>query len=148
MYRSTFLDLGTSWRLVVNFTSRPLYPRRKSPLVGGWVGHRAGLDDVEKRKFLTSPGLELRLLCRPARRQSLYRLSYPGSPECGVHGLICDTIRYLTGDMKKTMNSSVSVDDVPGEIQTERPRSTSRRRYNLFQIGWTVIASHLITFAT
>jgi hypothetical protein len=29
------------------------------------VGPRAGLDDVEKRKFLTPPGLELRLLCRP-----------------------------------------------------------------------------------
>jgi hypothetical protein len=27
-----FLDLGISWRLVVRFTPRPLYPRRKSPL--------------------------------------------------------------------------------------------------------------------
>jgi hypothetical protein len=26
-----FLDLGTSWRLVVSFTPRPLYPRGKSP---------------------------------------------------------------------------------------------------------------------
>jgi hypothetical protein len=43
------------------------------------VGPRAGLDDVEKRKFLTLPELELRLLGRPARSQSLYRLSYPGS---------------------------------------------------------------------
>jgi hypothetical protein len=32
---------------------------------GGWVGPRAGLNDVEKRKFLTLPGLELRPLCRP-----------------------------------------------------------------------------------
>jgi hypothetical protein len=40
---------------------------------------RAGLDDVEKRQFLTLPGLELRLLSRPGRSQSLYRLSYPGS---------------------------------------------------------------------
>jgi hypothetical protein len=31
MYRSTFLDLGTTWRWVVNFTPRPLYPRGKSP---------------------------------------------------------------------------------------------------------------------
>jgi hypothetical protein len=30
--------------------------------IGGWVGHRAGLDDVEKRKFCTLPGLELRPL--------------------------------------------------------------------------------------
>jgi hypothetical protein len=27
--------------------------------IGGWVGLRAGLDDVEKRKFLTVPRLEL-----------------------------------------------------------------------------------------
>jgi hypothetical protein len=35
--------------------------------IGGWVGPRAGLDDVEKRKFLTLPGLELRPLGRPVR---------------------------------------------------------------------------------
>jgi hypothetical protein len=34
---------------------------------GGWVDLRAGLDELEKRKFLTPPGLELRLLSRPAR---------------------------------------------------------------------------------
>jgi hypothetical protein len=43
--------------------------------IGGWVGPRTGLDDVERRKFLTLPGLELRPLGRPARSQSLYRLS-------------------------------------------------------------------------
>jgi hypothetical protein len=45
--------------------------------IGGWVGPRAGPDDVEKRKFLTLPGLELRPLCRAARSQSLYPLPYP-----------------------------------------------------------------------
>jgi hypothetical protein len=34
--------------------------------IGGWVGPRAGLDDMEKRKFLTLPGLEFRPLGRPA----------------------------------------------------------------------------------
>jgi hypothetical protein len=34
---------------------------------------------MEKRKFLTLPGLELRPLCCPARSQSLYRLRYLGS---------------------------------------------------------------------
>jgi hypothetical protein len=38
-----------------------------------------GLDDMEMRKFLPSPGLELQSLGRPARSQSLYRLRYPGS---------------------------------------------------------------------
>jgi hypothetical protein len=38
------------------------------------VDPRAGLNDVKNRKFLTLPGLELQLLSRPARSQSLYRL--------------------------------------------------------------------------
>jgi hypothetical protein len=42
------------------------------------VNPRAGLDDVEKRKFLPLPELEVRPLGRPARSQSLYRLVYPG----------------------------------------------------------------------
>jgi hypothetical protein len=45
---------------------------------GGWVDPRAGLEDVEKRKFLALPGLELRPLGRPTRSQSLHRLRYPG----------------------------------------------------------------------
>jgi hypothetical protein len=40
---------------------------------GSWV------DDVDKRKFLTLLGLELRPLGRPARSQSVYRLRYSGS---------------------------------------------------------------------
>jgi hypothetical protein len=40
---------------------------------------KADLNDVEKEKFLTLPGLEHRPLCRPARTQSLYQLRYPGS---------------------------------------------------------------------
>jgi hypothetical protein len=30
MYRSRFLDLGSSWRRVVSFTPRPVYSRGKS----------------------------------------------------------------------------------------------------------------------
>jgi hypothetical protein len=77
MYRSHFLDLGTSWRWVVSFTPWTLYPRY--PLLRRLVDPRAGLDEVEKRKFLTLKELELRPLGRPARSQSLYRLRYPGS---------------------------------------------------------------------
>jgi hypothetical protein len=40
--------------------------------IEGWVGPRARLDDLEKRKFFTLPGLELRPLCHPARSQPLY----------------------------------------------------------------------------
>jgi hypothetical protein len=34
--------------------------------IGGWMDPRPGLDNVEKRKFLTLSGLELQPLCRPA----------------------------------------------------------------------------------
>jgi hypothetical protein len=40
---------------------------------------RAGLDNMEKRKFLTLPGLELQPLGRKAHSQLLYRLCYPSS---------------------------------------------------------------------
>jgi hypothetical protein len=47
--------------------------------IGGWVDPRVGLDNMEKRKFLTLPGLELQPLSRPAHSQLLYQLCYPGS---------------------------------------------------------------------
>jgi hypothetical protein len=50
---------------VVSFTSLPLYPGERAPgthWIGGWVGHRNGLYDMEKRKFLTLPGLDSDLL--------------------------------------------------------------------------------------
>jgi hypothetical protein len=50
--------------------------------IGGWVDPRADLDDVEKRKFLILPGLELRPLGRPVHSQSLYRLHQPSSNIC------------------------------------------------------------------
>jgi hypothetical protein len=53
--------------------------------IGGWVGLRVGLEDMEKRKFLTIPGVELQPLGRPARSQSLYRLSYPGSSRLSTY---------------------------------------------------------------
>jgi hypothetical protein len=49
-------DLGTRWRWVVSFTPRPLYLRERGPgthWIGGWVGPRAILDAVVKRKIPT-----------------------------------------------------------------------------------------------
>jgi hypothetical protein len=48
----------------------PLYPWERSPgthWIGGWLGSKTGLDDIETRKFFLLPGLELRLLGRPVR---------------------------------------------------------------------------------
>jgi hypothetical protein len=54
--------------------SLPLYPGTR--WIGGWVGPRAGLDVVDKRKIFHcqewNPGCS-------ARSPSLYRLSYPDS---------------------------------------------------------------------
>jgi hypothetical protein len=69
IYRSHFLDLGPSW-----IVSGQLHaPTALPPGIGDWVGSNVVLDDVEKRIFLTLPGLELRPLSRPA-------CSYPSVP--------------------------------------------------------------------
>jgi hypothetical protein len=62
---SHFLDLGTNWKWVVSFTLRPLYLREwasDTHCIGGLVDPRASLGDMEKWKFLTLAGLEVRPL--------------------------------------------------------------------------------------
>jgi hypothetical protein len=69
-----FLDLAISWRSVSASCLGRITPGKDpgTHWIGGCVDPRAGMDDVEKRKFLTLPGLKL----RPLGRKSLYRLSY------------------------------------------------------------------------
>jgi hypothetical protein len=66
-----FLGLGTSWRGSGQLHAPGRFtPGKRAPgthWIGGWVDLRAGLDDLEKREFLTLQGLELRPLGRPAR---------------------------------------------------------------------------------
>jgi hypothetical protein len=80
-YRSTILDLGTRWRWVVSFTTRPLYPRGKSPrypdrrLRG--PQSRSGRGE---EKIFPCPESNLG---HPARSPPLYRASYPDSDSSG-----------------------------------------------------------------
>jgi len=75
---------------VVNDTPRPLYPRERpgTHCIGGWVGHRAGLNGCGR-----SLPTGIRSPDRPARSESLYRLSYPGSYNC--HNTRTFTIQVL-----------------------------------------------------
>jgi hypothetical protein len=60
-----FLGLSTSWKWVISFMPRPLYPGERAlgtHWMGGWVGPRAGLDDMGKWKFLTILGVELSIM--------------------------------------------------------------------------------------
>jgi hypothetical protein len=65
---------GGEWSASSSCRFIPRERARGAHLIGGWVGPWAGLDDLEKRKFLTLPGLKLWPLGRPARSQSLYQL--------------------------------------------------------------------------
>jgi hypothetical protein len=49
---SLILNFSTRWRWVVNFTPWPLTTWRE-PWIGSWVGPRASLDVLEKRKSLS-----------------------------------------------------------------------------------------------
>jgi hypothetical protein len=59
---------------VLNATPRPLYHRERpvSHCIGGWVGPRADLDSCGKSRLHRDWSPD-----RPARSESLYRLSYP-----------------------------------------------------------------------
>jgi hypothetical protein len=50
------------------------------------VGPRAGLDHLEKKKFLTLPGLEFRPFVYPSRSQSLYNFGTLFKHEVKVKG--------------------------------------------------------------
>jgi hypothetical protein len=65
-----FLTLALAWGEWSASHPGRFAPREGAPgshWIGGLVGPKAGLDDVEKRKFLTLQELELRPLGRPAR---------------------------------------------------------------------------------
>ena len=111
-------------RCVINATPRPLYPRERpgTHCIGGWVGPRAGLDGCGKSR--PPPGI--RSPDRPARRESLYRLSYSG-PFVGKGGV---NILDSTGLVRGTWGVKACV---MGHI----PRMASNR---LELVSWNQVA--------
>jgi hypothetical protein len=103
------LNLGTRWRWVVSFMPRLLYPQGKNlryPLNRrlGALHSRSGRG-VEVKNSQPPPGIEPQSFDRPARSQSLYRLSY--------HALI-----YLSrckGKVVPVLNYAPRHEDVLGE---------------------------------
>jgi hypothetical protein len=78
-------DLGTRWVWMVSVTPRQHFnPGEGIPgthCTEDCVGLRAGLDTEARWKIiLPLPGIQLRSPGRPPRSQTLYRLSYSGSP--------------------------------------------------------------------
>jgi hypothetical protein len=95
----------TPWRITLTSTvvwgewsvSRPGRStfRERAPCtywMGGWVGPRTSLDDVERRKILPLPVLKLRSHGRPTRNQSLYRLLY----SCLFNVNVCNSSVFRT----------------------------------------------------
>jgi hypothetical protein len=68
------------------------------------VGTRADLDTVEQKNSQPPPGIEPRSSDRPARSQSPYRLSYPGSSLLlEYYSIIADTVRCTVLSNRKKL---------------------------------------------
>jgi hypothetical protein len=97
-----FLDLGTRWRWVVSFVPLLFYPRYL--LVKRLGGPQSRSGRYGEAKTLILPRLELQPLRRPARRESLYWLSY--------HIINCkrdlfQSHQHLHRDREKSQDNSV-----------------------------------------
>jgi hypothetical protein len=71
------------------------------------VDPRAGLDEVEKRKFVTLPRLKLQPLGRVACSQSLYRLRSVWSLRKEQFQLLDHTSRYSGNTIGKVCTISI-----------------------------------------
>jgi hypothetical protein len=93
--------------------------------IGVWVGSRASLHDVERRKLLPLKGLEFKSFWRPVRQQSSDRLRYPGfhffvAKLRRLLFLPINPLRYVTGTLKNTTKTKKNVS--PGSRNLEHSR--------------------------
>jgi hypothetical protein len=90
-------------------------PRERAPgthWIGGWVGPRASLDDMEKKKFLTVLGLKLQplLLSKPIAIAILTTLSRLPSIQCkGVNWCTISTHLIIHFRTSQSVAECVSI---------------------------------------
>jgi hypothetical protein len=88
------LDLVVSWGSLVSITPRGRSGTPVTHWIGGCIGPRTNLDDVERRRI---SGLNLRHFSHPARGQSLYRLLRPDSLQWYYNKQsLFDMVQYVT----------------------------------------------------
>jgi hypothetical protein len=120
---------------VVSFTPWPLYLRGSSSgthWIGGWVNPRAGLDDLQKRKFLTLAGLQLRPPSRSARSQSLYENKFMAPSYRSINMFVnnWNLLRHVCYQYYDCQSASDSVVQFPQVQEDSFCGPTSRTKYN------------------
>jgi hypothetical protein len=103
--------------------------------IGDWVGPRAGLDDAEKIKFFTLPGLELRPIRRPARSQPLYRLSYLDSHSFTNPSWYCFPFKnwpIRPRKLAQAITLDICIRDMPGSILGKKDDSLAIRSIHIY----------------
>jgi hypothetical protein len=104
------------------------------------VESRAGLNDLEKKQFLTLPGLEPRPFSRPARSQSLYRQRNPGSDDTRCTFLLPKNIKCR---MMRKYNGQFEINIIRQKTKLSRDWHTSGKRIRILQLKWTNICFQL-----
>jgi hypothetical protein len=127
------VDVQIHVSLTSELVGREWLPSRPCHFTPEESVRRVGLDDVEKRKFLTLPVLELRTLGRPARNQSLYRLRYPGITSWRLTGECRYNSTFLKLCRRWRLAISFTLTLLPGNglsyalcMRLGRPQSRSR----------------------
>jgi hypothetical protein len=89
------------------------------------------VDEVEKRKFLMLPGIKLRLLGRPARSQSLYRLRSPSRKVGESKNYGRSESNYIAGERENIVflqGSHASATARPDTSRVEKKKTIIRFR--------------------
>jgi hypothetical protein len=100
----TSILVGREWSASRAASLTPAEGAPGTHWLGGWVGPRTGLDDLERRKILILRGLEPRPLVRPLHSQLLYQLHYPSSSR-NIQCSFCRLIKTSRASYRQTLIS-------------------------------------------